>query len=43
LAGMLGFVALPGIYWLWIAGFLVLYCVLTHLVKAWFFKRFGVD
>jgi Mg2+-importing ATPase len=43
LAGTLGFVALPGIFWLWIAGFLVLYCILTHLVKAWFFKRFGVD
>jgi P-type Mg2+ transporter len=43
LAGMLGFVPLPAVYWLWIAGFLVLYCVLTHIVKAWFFKRFGVD
>jgi Mg2+-importing ATPase len=43
LATTLGFVPLPAIYWAWIAGFLALYCVLTHLVKSWFFKRFGVD
>ena len=24
---------LPPIYWAWIAGFLVAYCVLTHVVK----------
>jgi Mg2+-importing ATPase len=39
----LGFVPLPAIYWAWIAGFLVIYCTLTHQVKSWFFKRFGVD
>ncbi len=43
LARFLGFVPLPAIYWAWIAGFLVLYCVLTHTVKSWFFRRFGVD
>jgi len=43
LASVLGFVPLPAIYWAWIAGFLVVYCFLTHLVKSWFFKRFGVD
>jgi Mg2+-importing ATPase len=43
LAGVLGFVPLPAIYWAWLAGFLALYCTLTHLVKTWFFKRFGVD
>jgi Mg2+-importing ATPase len=43
LAGPLGFVPLPWIYWAWIAGFLVAYCALTHLVKSWFFRRFGVD
>jgi Mg2+-importing ATPase len=43
LAPMLGFVPLPPLYWLWIVGFLVAYCGLTHLVKTWFFKRFGVD
>jgi Mg2+-importing ATPase len=42
-AGFLGFVALPAIYWAWIAGFLVLYCTLTHLVKRWFFRKFGID
>ena len=43
LAGFLGFVPLPAIYWAWIAGFLVLYSVLTHFVKSWFFRKFGVD
>ncbi len=43
LAGILGFVPLPAIYWAWIAGFLVLYCILTHFVKTWFFRRFGVS
>ena len=42
-AGFFGFVPLPAIYWVWIAGFLVLYCGLTHVVKTWFFKKFGVD
>ncbi|MBE3065547.1 MAG: magnesium-translocating P-type ATPase, partial [Spirochaetes bacterium] len=42
-AAFLGFVPLPAIYWAWIAGFLVLYCVLTHLMKTWFFRKFGVD
>ena len=41
-AAFLGFVPLPAIYWAWIAGFLALYCVLTHLVKSWFFRKFGV-
>jgi Mg2+-importing ATPase len=43
LARFLGFVPLPAVYWAWIAGFLVAYCILTHLVKSWFFRRFGVD
>jgi Mg2+-importing ATPase len=43
LAGLLGFVPLPAVYWLWIAGFLAAYCALTHLVKSWFFRKFGVD
>ena len=42
-AGALGLVPLPGIYWAWIAGFLVMYCALTHFVKTWFFHKFGVD
>ena len=43
LAATLGFVPLPAVYWAWIAGFLAAYCVFTHLVKRWFFRRFGVD
>jgi P-type Mg2+ transporter len=40
-AGSLGMVPLPPIYWAWIAAFLVLYALLTHTVKTWFFKRYG--
>ncbi|HEX2867457.1 MAG TPA: magnesium-translocating P-type ATPase [Ignavibacteriales bacterium] len=40
-ASSLGLVPLPAIYWLWIAGFLITYTVLTHLVKTWFLKKFG--
>jgi P-type Mg2+ transporter len=41
LAPILGFVALPPLYWLLLAGMLVLYVVLTQVVKTWFYKRFG--
>ena len=40
-APALGLVRLPGVYWAWIAGFLIIYSVLTHTVKTWFFKRYG--
>lgn len=40
-ADAFGFVPLPGIYWLWILGFLITYSVLTHNVKRWFFKKYG--
>ena len=40
-ASILGFVPLPAVYWLWIAGFLVSYSILTHFVKTWFFKKYG--
>jgi P-type Mg2+ transporter len=43
LAPVLGFVPLPAVYWAWLAGFIVLYCVITHIVKSWFFRKFGVD
>jgi Mg2+-importing ATPase len=43
LARWLGFVPLPGIYFLWIAGFLLTYSVLTHAVKMWFAHKFGTD
>jgi len=42
LASTFGFVPLPGIYWLWIAGFLIAYGTLTHFIKTWYFNRYGV-
>ena len=42
-AAYFGFVPLPGVYWLWIAGFLLSYSVLTHSVKVWFHRKFGID
>ena len=42
-AGALGMVPLPPVYWAWIAFFLVLYAVMTHGMKTWFFKRYGGD
>jgi Mg2+-importing ATPase len=41
LAGTLGFVALPPLYWLLLAGLLVCYVILTQLVKTWFYRKFG--
>ena len=41
LASTLGFVALPPLYWLYLAGMLIAYVVLTQLVKVWFIRRFG--
>ncbi len=43
LAPVLGLVPLPAVYWLWIAGFLASYCILTHLVKSWFYRKYGMD
>jgi len=43
LANFIGLVPLPPVFFLWIAGFLVIYCVLTHTVKMWFMRRFGLD
>ena len=42
-ADYLGFVPLPPIYWAWIAGFLVAYSVITHKVKVWFHRKYGID
>jgi len=41
LAGTLGFVSLPPLYWLLLAIMLVCYVILTQVVKTWFFNRFG--
>ncbi|MEN9975083.1 MAG: Magnesium-transporting ATPase, P-type 1, partial [Verrucomicrobiota bacterium] len=43
LAGYFGFVPLPVSYWYWITGFLLCYAFLTHHVKVWFHKRYGID
>ncbi len=42
LAETLGFVALPALYWLILAGLLVCYVLLTQVVKVWFYHRYGV-
>lgn len=41
LAGTLGFVPLPPLYWLLLAIMLLVYVTLTQLVKTWFYRRFG--
>lgn len=43
LATYLGLVPLPAIFFLWLALFMVLYSVLTHGMKTWFYRRFGMD
>ena len=40
--GALGFVRLPGLYWPLVAAMLLSYAILTHLVKAWFVRRWGM-
>ncbi|MFA5974828.1 MAG: magnesium-translocating P-type ATPase [Elusimicrobiota bacterium] len=42
-AGTLGFVRLPPVFWAWMALTLFLYCGLTHTVKTWFYSRYGAD
>ncbi len=41
-AHALGFVALPAAYWPWLLAIVLAYLTLTHLVKTWFIKRFGL-
>jgi Mg2+-importing ATPase len=41
LANTLGFVPLPPLYWLFLAGMLLAYAILTQVVKSWFIRRFG--
>lgn len=40
LANTLGFVPLPPLYWLMLAGMLLSYVLLTQVVKTWFIRRF---
>ena len=43
IGGYFGFVPLPASFWIWIAGFLLCYSVLTHSVKVWFHRKYGID
>ena len=43
LARLLGLVPLPPVFFIWMAVFLVSYSLLTHAVKMWFARRFGLD
>jgi Mg2+-importing ATPase len=38
----LGFVPLPGAYWPAVFAIILGYCVVAHLVKAWFVRRWGI-
>lgn len=41
LASTLGFVKLPPLYWLLLLGMLVVYVVLTQVIKTWFYRKYG--
>jgi Mg2+-importing ATPase len=41
LAGALGFVPLPGLFWLLLAGILAAYVLLTQLLKTWFYHKYN--
>ena len=41
LAGSLGFVPLPPLYWLYLVLMMLGYALLTQVVKSWFVRRFG--
>ena len=41
LASLLGFTPLPWSYWLWLLGMLVIYILLTQVIKTWFYRKFG--
>jgi P-type Mg2+ transporter len=43
LGGFLGFVPLPPTYWIALCFILVSYVVLTHFMKTWFIRRFGLS
>jgi P-type Mg2+ transporter len=43
LAAKLGMVPLPASFWAFMALFILLYSVLTHNVKVWYFNKFGID
>ena len=43
LGAFLGFISLPPIYWIALLLILLSYAVLTHLMKTWFVRRFGLN
>jgi Mg2+-importing ATPase len=43
LGGTLGFVPLPPTYWIPLCLILLGYAILTHLMKTWFSRKFGLD
>ena len=43
LGGLLGFVPLPPTYWIALGLILPCYVILTHFVKTWFIRRFGLS
>ncbi|HSR80388.1 MAG TPA: cation transporting ATPase C-terminal domain-containing protein, partial [Hyphomicrobiaceae bacterium] len=43
LGGTLGFVPLPQAYWIPLCLILLGYATLTHLMKIWFSRKFGLD
>jgi Mg2+-importing ATPase len=43
LSNAIGFVPLPLSYWLWIASFIIVYSLMAHKVKIWFYKKYGND
>ena len=43
LGAFLGFIPLPPTYWLALVLILPSYAVVTHLMKTWFVRRFGLD
>ncbi|MFM0136349.1 magnesium-translocating P-type ATPase [Caballeronia grimmiae] len=43
LGELLGFVPLPHTYWVGLAAILLGYALLTHVLKRWFVRRFGLN
>ena len=43
LGGFLGFVPLPPAYWFCLCLILLSYVILTHFMKTWFIRRFGLS
>jgi len=43
MASYFGLVPLPSSFWWWVLSFLIAYSVLTHNVKSWFIRKYGID